>query len=1338
MNLVQTAVKEWIAALVDLGGRNNLLHYRDLKLGTLDVTAASSSTLVTLLQGKAIRVSSLFTDQAQREDGLRRARIIYNKAKEYFEERGVETLSLGCGLATWENKRSPWEPSAPVLLRRALLRPLGAAQDEFELSLLDEMEVNPTLLHVLKTDFDCGFNHDALLDRVDGQIDEPWELQETYAWLEEQVTRVPGFRIDPRLILTNFAYVKLPMVRDLEQAFNQLLDHPLIGALAGDEECREAIRQSGPPEDAIPRIDQTPLANEFLVLDADSSQNYAINSVLAEQSLLVKGPPGTGKSQTIANLIASLIATEKKVLFVAEKRAAIDAVTKRLNQQGLGDLVLDLHGRITNRRAFAQAIKGSLAANRTALRVDNDAELRDLEKRRRDLNAYASSLHRDRDPWGTSVYLIRAQLFALEPAQNQIRFRDQALQSLGGPEARAVEESLAEYARLGGLTMASSDSAWARSTVVSLEEVQQVYGLVDEIHRRSLPAALDLVGRGSAETGLEDPETLAECSERVALWRTAEQVLTVFTPAVYELDLDSSCVAFGAAGGGGLGRLRATMTSASFRSARREVRSARVKGRKVSDPELYLALKGARDSLAAWGKLTAAIKPRVPTLLVECEGTVRHLVEQVERLESWIDKSGLLTMATLDVRKLVERLTADQATLVRRPQLHQLEASMVSVGLRELLDEMKARQASEEFAIASFRYSWLRSILDHLSLADPIIAGFVAEKHDRTALDFRHGDRAHIETTSRRIRRLCAEMAVRARDQFKDQAALVDHQAGLKRRHLPIRDFFRNAPEVLLALKPCWAMSPLMVSQILPPKPYFDVVIFDEASQVTPADAVPSILRGRQLVVAGDDKQLPPSAFFVGDSPDEEENATSEAGLSELLAGTKGFESILDALGPLLRFRMLLWHYRSRDERLIAFSNAHLYDRMLTTFAGIGAGQVLRHVQVPWEAGADTNSPAPEVKRVVDLMLDHAREHPGESLGVIAMGVKHSKRIEDALYQRLRADPALTASLGDFFDESREERFFVKNLERVQGDERDAIILSVGYGKNAHGDLPYRFGPLLTEGGERRLNVAVTRAKGRVTLVSSFSYDDMDPDRSEAEGVKLLRQYLEYVVSDGVSLGDSDLEKPALNPFEVDVRDTLARRGLKLTAQYGSSGYWIDFAVKHPFEPGRYVLAIECDGATYHSSGSARDRDRLRQEQLERIGWRFHRIWSSEWFYNKAAAVDKVIAAYDRAVSDSDGHGAPVVPEPPNRSITGASDADTPASIRVPRPFVASGQSVVAYSDFQLLQMVRWVESDKLLRTEEELLEEVMRALGFRRRGKNVVARLTAAIRQSHAAKWVP
>lgn len=1341
--LVQKATAEWKNALIDLGGRNNLLHYRDLKLGTLDLTTADRDAVSSLLLGKTVTVSALFRDPEQRDQMLRRVRTIHNKAKENFEERGLETLSIGCGLASWENKRATWEPCAPVLLQHVLLQPLGAAQDEFELSVAGEMEVNPTLLHVLRVDFGCDFDHGALMARIpDGTIDELWELQETYDWISEQARRVPGFRVQERLVLANFAYAKLSMVNDLDGSMDELVAHDLIAALAGDEQAREAVRTQGPEPGAILSPDQVPLADEYLVLDADSSQNYAINAVLAGQSLIIKGPPGTGKSQTIANLIGSLVARGKKVLFVAEKRAAIDAVTKRLNQQHLGDLVLDLHGGVSSRRAFAQTIGQALAASRNAPRLDNGADLRRVERRRERLNAYVHALHSPREPWGHSVYDMRAKLLGLESAQTEFRFRRAAIEALTEAIARQAAEDLAEYARLGGLTLIASGSAWASSPIVSAEQARQADETLDEVRRHALPSTLALLERAGRETGLQRPVALAGWAPQVDLWIETSKVLAGMTPAIFELDLPAICEALAPAGRGGLGRVWASLTSAGYRAARGKLRTALLRGRMPGDQELYSSAVAARECARQWADLDGGGLPSAPRSLTDCQASYEHLLDLLAQLEALSGQTGMARVETEDCKRTLNQLDTDRATLTRLPELHRLRTSLEAAGLGELVTGLARRQASGEFAVRAFWYAWFHSILDHISLTDLQVGSFVAEAHQRTVQEFSDGDRHHIEVTPARIRRLYAEGAVRARDEFRDQAALVQDQAGRKRRHLPVRDFVRNAADVLLALKPCWAMSPLVVSQLLPAQPYFDVVIFDEASQITPADAVTSILRGRQLVVAGDDKQLPPTAFFISDGSDEEPAELEGEEPPPLLAGTGGFESILDAVGSLLGFRMLLWHYRSRDERLIAFSNAHIYDRMLTTFPGVGGSRVLRYVPVPWDPGADTNSPAPEARAVVELILQHARERPGESLGVITMGIRHRDRIEENLRQCLSQDPQLAEELADFFDESRDERFFVKNLERVQGDERDAIILSIGYGKNTRGDLPYRFGPLLTEGGERRLNVAVTRAKNRLTLVSSFSSHDMDPERSSAEGVKLLRQYLQYLESDGTNLGDHVVEKPALNPFEVDVRDTLLRRGVKLIAQYGTSGYWIDFAVQHPVQPGRCILAIECDGATYHSSESARDRDRLRQEQLERQGWRFHRIWSTEWFQDKNACTEKVIAAYNDAVLIAD-NGAGETASQPTPRLQTAYDA---ALSRIPEaplapsqrtgigPMLPRGCPIDAYSDGELLSLAQWVRSDDVLRTEDELLQEMMRELGFQRRGKNVVARLTAAITRSAAS----
>lgn len=577
-----------------------------------------------------------------------------------------------------------------------------------------------------------------------------------------------------------------------------------------------------------------------------------------------------------------------------------------------------------------------------------------------------------------------------------------------------------------------------------------------------------------------------------------------------------------------------------------------------------------------------------------------------------------------DPEEVLAALCADRDTAWKLPRLYDLGMRFDALGLGQLLDDLARKQASADLAAAAFDHAWYSSILDHIRVSDSRYAATGGEALDEIAGDFRERDIRHLAANRARVRRAWAVRLRDAEDRHPLQARVIRKQAALRRGHLPLRRLLDQTGDVLFALKPCWAMSPLIVSQVLPATRLFDVVIFDEASQIVPADAVPSIMRAHQIVVAGDDRQLPPTNFFrqVGDGLDDAEDEES------MVSFQAGFESVLDALRPLLPTWPLTWHYRSRDERLVAFSNARIYGGALTTFPGVSRGDCLRHVVVAQSAGSGQEaSVSAEVDKVVELVLDHARARPGESLGVIALGMRHAERIDQALREALAEHPELE----EFFAEDAAEPFFVKNLERVQGDERDAIILTIGYGKHRDGRMRYQWGPLLRDGGERRLNVAATRAKHRLTLVSSFSSHDVDPARVTKAGARLLADYLEYAGSGGTPADASG--GTALNPFEADVRDHLARYGITVVPQYGVGGFRVDFAATHPKDPDRMVLAIEADGASYRDSRSVRDRDRLRKEHLERLGWNFHRLWSTNWFHNPQAEADKLRRAYEKAVA---------------------------------------------------------------------------------------------------------
>ena len=677
-------------------------------------------------------------------------------------------------------------------------------------------------------------------------------------------------------------------------------------------------------------------------------------------------------------------------------------------------------------------------------------------------------------------------------------------------------------------------------------------------------------------------------------------------------------------------------------------------------------------------------------------------------------------------RAQIDSLQRDRTVAFRLPRLHDLRASLKQRGMARLVAAVHQRGLDGHGAVRAFEDAWTRSVLDAVSADAPIFASFDASGHDAAVAEFCNADRQHIAQSPQRVVRAWAEAAVAARDQHPEQSQLIMREANRKRRHLPTRDLFHQAPDVLTALKPCWVMSPLVVAQLLPldGEPPFDVVVFDEASQIPPADAVSSLLRGRQAIVAGDPKQLPPTSFFTSSSEDEDEENDQDAPL------TQDVESILDAMSTLLPMpwgsRTLGWHYRSKDERLIAFSNHHIYDRRLTTFPGALPDDCLEHVEVPFEPAASwvSGSYSPEVQRVVELILRHAAQRPRETLGVIALGAAHANRIAETLRLARRDRP----ELDDFFSEANPEPFFVKNLERVQGDERDAIILTVGYGRTEHGRMRYNFGPINQEGGFRRLNVAVTRAKRRMTVVSCFSANNMDPARVTNQGVRMLRDYIEYAAGGGRKLG-GPVDAPPLNSFEIDIKTRLEKRGLNLQPQYGVSGYRIDFAAMHPDEPGRPILAIEADGAQYHSAQAARDRDRLRQENLERLGWRFHRIWSTEWFRNPELEADRAAAAHQQALAAD--RSAPSSAPPPQELPAEPPEEPPPSPSRDPRPNVPPGRKIDDYSPRQLINIIQWIESDGRLRTEDELLAEAMQELGFKRRGTKIVAALIQAIHRA-------
>ena len=1611
---VERAAEQWTKELTDESGRNLLLYYKELKAGTLNLDSARPNVLKRLLDGRKVRAQQLFPEDLV-EDAVRRIRAVNRRATTNFEERGINTLFLGWGMATWTPVSSSATPAAPVLLCPVDLERTGAAELDFEVQLSGDWVLNDALLQHLSNEFKVDVSGESLMDPYgDGEQISEEEEKAIFAELSLRAERVPDFEISEHVVLGNFMFKKMPMVKDINNNLEALAQHDLIAAIAGDEEAAQAVRanHASAIETSLP--DRTPPESEFLVLDADSSQNAAINAALAGESFVLQGPPGTGKSQTISNLIAAMMAEGKSVLFVAEKRAAIDAVAKRLTKVGLDRFVMDLHGGVASRRELARQLNESLIGIGQIPPTEHKELHRRLQKSRQELSGFAEALHEQREPWGMSYFDVQSQLLPIsnpesptgDRPQAPMQFSSSALTELSQAGAQQIRSDLRDWADLSE-PLRSGRSPWASAHIATDEEAQSALSAcidlagestsswqtqqkllsdelgidksgsiamwgdvvaeavvlargvanaedvltprvfnqdLDKLVQDMAPATGSGLGKLSDDLGLDKPRSAAEWAQVISevpeMARGVAKAEDVLTLEVFNQDLDKLVQDMAPATGSGLGKLAddpgfesqrqfhggialgwlvkflddleidkprsaaewaqvisevpemargvakaedvltlevfnqdldklvqdmapATGSGPSqlfnklfnkrYKSALAELENLKPNLSEINARTLYDEVEAARALTQRWAELGCPGSPQVlanidntteeiaelaqryksalaelenlkpnlseinartlydeveaaraltqrwaelgcpgsPQVLANIDNTTEEIAELAQRYKSalaelenlkpnlseinartlydeveaaraltqrWaelgcpgspqvlanadstseafdkmkkaVDELSLLLpecnfaeRTSGEVSDTCQELLSDQHTLFSLPQLADVQKRLRDAHVGPLIDKVGDNTLPAHTLESAFDHSWLQSIQRELLRTDKRLSGFQGARQSRYVDEFQEDDIEHLQSTSDRVARKIAEHAVNALNRLPQQDQLIRREAKKKTRHLPLRRLFEQAPTALTSIRPCWAMSPLDVAQTLPPRPLFDLVVFDEASQVLPCDAIPALLRGTRAMVAGDSRQLPPTSFFDSSGGDDDLDEDEES--------MADYESILDVMDSRLSRRPLTWHYRSQDERLIAYSNQEIYHGSLTTFPGADADQCLNWVPVPHQMGVPTEkgSNSEEVLRVVDLMIDHAHRRPAESLGVIAMGSHHANRIEEALRRRIEEENS--SELEEFFRESHQERAFVKNLERVQGDERDAIILSIGYGKNADGKMQYRFGPLNYEGGERRLNVAITRARKRMTLVSSFDYADMDPDKTKSTGANMLRGFLKFAQTGGTELDGADEQTP-LNPFEIDVLDKLRSAGLNVVPQYGCSGYRIDFAVRHPTTPSQFALAVEADGASYHSSHTARDRDRLRQDHLERLGWRFCRIWSTDWFNDSQTEVDRVLTAYEKALAEIDaGFNAPVA----EQSDASQETATTQSTIfndelqtRGPRPGIPRYYSIQDYEHRELVLLAKWIISDHRLRTKEQIFEELFHDLGFERRGPRIRDALTSAI----------
>ncbi len=618
---------------------------------------------------------------------------------------------------------------------------------------------------------------------------------------------------------------------------------------------------------------------------------------------------------------------------------------------------------------------------------------------------------------------------------------------------------------------------------------------------------------------------------------------------------------------------------------------------------------------------------------------------------------------------------------------------------------------------------------------DPLLAEIDGSRRAEIVRDFRACDRKRIENA--RVEVMNRYAAARPRGDAGEMG-VIRAEIGKKRRHLPIRKLMKQAGTAIQRLKPVFLMSPLSAANFLPPgRLQFDLIVIDEASQVPPEEALGVIARAKQMVVVGDDMQLPPTNFFKMALDDGEEVEDEES-----TGRTRDFESILKLAGVRgVSQRMLKWHYRSRHPSLIALSNKECYGGALLlppSPRSNGDGLGLSFVRTPsghYERGG-TGRNLVEADIVARQVEQHITRCAGLSLGVACFSLAQREAIEDALQRRGLA-------MGTIKFNPHDEDLFVKNLETVQGDERDVIFISVGYGKDAEGRMIANFGPVSKDGGERRLNVLISRARNKCIVFSSIGAADISVD-IKTRGTRMLREFLHYAETGHISAGNvsgADFD----SPFEEAVALTLRKAGYQIEPQVGVSSFRVDLGVIHPEHPGQFVLGIECDGAAYHSARSARDRDRLRQEVLEGLGWKLHRIWSTDWFRNPAREAEKALAAIKAALEGSPGdEPLPVAVQPVETTeaegdlFNGGTRVSEAEHIFIPAPCAPykeadlpyiPGVDILALSRRQLLDLCVSVVKVEGPIHSEEIARRVREAFNLDRTGRRILDSVIGALR---------
>lgn len=1257
---------------------------------------------------------------------------LYRSSRSSMEENGANTLYLALGLLKWfETENSERPRYAPILLLPVEIIRKSAAKGFVIRSREEEVLMNITLLEMLRQDFGINIGGLEILPKDESGVD----VKLVFKTIREGIMEQRRWDVEEQAILGIFSFSKFIMWNDIHNNADKLCRNKIVKSLIS------GIIEWDPGDEVRFNLDKDFKPSDItLPISADSFQMEAVCYAKAGKGFILHGPPGTGKSQTITNIIADALYNGKKVLFVAEKMAALSVVQKRLSEIGLGPFCLELHSNKSKKSAVLEQLKATTEVVKTTSPEDFASLSERLHNLREELSDYVELLHK-KTLSGISLYEALYMYQNLSDILSEFEFPNSVAEELTSAKFIEWKDTAEQIQVISDLCGSISKHPlrelpienYTPAIKAELKEIlEKQIGLIRQFTDAS-HEILQLFGCDITCKSLSSFNALSELSESLAKLqyisvpllksskidedvktireiiihgierdRIKNEISSEFSKTILEINADKILINWNISQNKWFLPKLIAQNKIS-----KELRTCAING-KINKRNISLILESIiqyqneRDIIKArneyfagmlgsiWEKWDIMEQCCTDSLLIAdkimvLSGDVilgikarSHFAENfsngvgafksiqgqkfdrysnlyndlLEIAEWFSSKIGLKFNNenwSENTLKVSERLLENMDLLRDWCNWNIVKRQASDKGLKEFADYIAHNDITK--ITDTFEKAIYKSIIDYTINTQPLLASFNGKIFEEKIRKFKE-----LTTQFERVTReeLFTKLASNIPSFVKEasqssEVGILQRSIRNNGRGMSIRKLFDTIPTLLFRINPCMLMSPMSVAQYIDAdKLQFDLVIFDEASQMPTCEAVGAIARGKSLIVVGDPKQMPPTNFFSSNTIDED-NLDKE-----------DLESILDdCLALSMPSKHLLWHYRSKHESLIAFSNSQYYDNKLLTFPSpddIKSKVTYQPIPGFYDKGKSRQNKA-EADAVVKEILTRLanKELSKKSIGVVTFSSVQQTLIEDLLNEAFVNNPEL-----ELIALETAEPLFIKNLENVQGDERDVILFSVGYGPDKEGKVSLNFGPLNRDGGWRRLNVAVSRARYEMKVFSTLRSDQIDLGRTSSEGVAGLKAFLEYAEKGKNAIA---ISSNALQPKSKSLVDIIANKikesGYDVHTNIGCSGYRIDIGVVNPDKKSEYVLGILCDGANYKAAKTVKDREVIQQDVLHLLGWNIHRVWTMDWLENEGRVMNDIIAAIKN-------YPSPQKPEP--KKLSNLSDTTESVIVKSSEP----------------------------------------------------------------------